>query len=95
VKRFLLISMAAICLAGLVAFVPNDALATPDTISGSDLNNLIYHYSPDAQYVAGSPDYALLQTTDAGPNGDAPAAFVRSSTIGGGSLGTLSSLSAT
>ena len=93
-KRFLLISMAGICLAGLVAFVPHGALATI-TISGSDLNNLIYHYPPDAQYVAGSPDYALLQTTDAGLSGDAPAAFVRSSTIGGGSLGTLSSLSAT
>jgi hypothetical protein len=88
--------MVAICLAGLVAFVPHDALAI--TISGSGLANL--HYSSDnppvdAYYVAGPPAYAQLYTPDAGLNGDAPAAFVQSSTIGGGSLGTLSSLSAT
>jgi hypothetical protein len=94
-KRFLLISMAGICLAGLVAFVPHGALATI-TISGSDLNNLSYRPNGGtAQYVPGPPDYALLSTPDAGLAGGAPAAYVQSSTIGGASLGTLSSLSAT
>lgn len=63
-------------------------------ISGADLSGLTYHYSPEAQYVAGTPDVAQLYTPDSGLNGDAPAVFVRAANVGLSSLGTLNGLSA-
>jgi hypothetical protein len=64
------------------------------TISGSALSGLTYHSSPDAQYVAGSPDVAQLYTPDAGVNGDAPAVYVRAANLGLSSMGALNGLSA-
>lgn len=84
---------AGICAAGLVGFSPQRASAI--TISGAALSGLHYSGLPgDAQYVAGSPDVAHLQTADSSIPGDAPAAFVQASTIGASSLGTLGSFSA-
>jgi hypothetical protein len=62
------------------------------TFSGTALEGLIYEGNPgDAQYVAGTPDYAQLYPADAGLalTADAPAVFAQ------GSFGTLGNFTAT
>src|SRR5664279_2410187 len=86
----------------MAAALAGSANATTVTISGTDLQGLIYR--PDAPggtaaYVAGSPptpDVARLSTSDSGsgPTGAAPVVYVRNTSAGLASLGTLGSFSA-
>jgi hypothetical protein len=64
-------------------------------LSGTDLSGL--KYSPNggtAEYLAGTPDVAHLQTDDSGLSGGAPTVYVTAANAGLPSLGTLGSFSA-
>jgi hypothetical protein len=64
-------------------------------ISGTDLSGLDYRGNGGtAEYVAGTPDVAYLQTDDSGLSGAAPVVYVTASNAGLPSLGTLGSFSA-
>jgi hypothetical protein len=82
-------------LISLLALGSLSASAQTVTFSGSELSDL--RYKPDASYVAGTPDLAVLSTPDAGEAGVSPTVYVNAITgnaPGFTSLGTLSTLSA-
>ena len=71
------------------------ASASVVTISGTSLSGLDYRDNGGtAAYVAGTPDVAHLSTSDSGPTGGAPVVYVRNTSAGLASLGTLGSFSA-
>jgi hypothetical protein len=79
-----------------IAVLGGSPTAMADTFSGTGLQGLIYVGNPssDAQYVAGTPDLAVLSTSDSGLNGDSPAIHIRAGNLGLASLGDLSNLTA-
>jgi PEP-CTERM motif len=90
----LLLGSLGVALMGLGARPASASVTT--VISGTDLSGLDYRSSTGstAEYVAGTPDVASLQTDDSGLNGDAPTVFVNASNAGLPSLGTLGAFSA-
>lgn len=91
------LSTLAVVIPCLGAFFGASLPARADvTFSGADLSTLTYRGDAgDAQFVPGSPDVAQLSTPDAGPDGDAPAVYVRADNpLATSSLSNLSALNA-
>lgn len=91
--RMALVASFGVALMGLA---PSPASASVITvISGTELSGLKYSGNGGtAEYNAGTPDVAYLQTNDSGLTGGSPAVFVNASNAGLPSLGTLGSFGA-
>jgi hypothetical protein len=91
--RAALVVSFGVALIGLGARPASASVVT--VISGTDLSGLKYvGNGGTANYIAGTPDVAYLQTDDSGLSGGAPVVFVNASNAGLPSLGTLGSFSA-
>jgi PEP-CTERM motif len=92
-KVVLTFSIGLLVAAGL----PRWACATAVTLSGTDLSdsNLVYRDNGgSAAYAPGTPDLAVLSSSDISTTGGAPIVYVRASSVGLPSLGTLGSFGA-